>query len=150
NALMHSSEGPACDGAAGVRSNAAPVTGAAPFTGNEPGAAPMEAAGAAPFTGGKAGSFRWGAARPGSGAGNAACAKPGPAWTVTTATVSGTIRRRMIKMVSPARSKGRQRLPDGRTVSDRAFYDSCRPLTTRGIWQQRGVEPRRTPIIALI
>jgi hypothetical protein len=30
------------------------------------------------------------------------------------------------------------------------FYDSCLPLTTRGIWQQRGVAPRLMPIIALI
>src|SRR3979411_554377 len=30
------------------------------------------------------------------------------------------------------------------------FYDSCLPLTTRGIWQQRGVAPRRMPRIALI
>ena len=35
-----------------------------------------------------------------------------------------------------------QRLPDRRAISDRAFYDSCRSLTTRGIWQQRGVGPR--------
>ena len=35
-----------------------------------------------------------------------------------------------------------QRLPDRRAISNRAFYDSCRLLTTRGIWQQRGVGPR--------
>jgi len=36
---------------AGPRSNAVPVTGAAPVTGNELGAPPTDAAGARPFTG---------------------------------------------------------------------------------------------------
>jgi hypothetical protein len=66
----------------------------------------MDAAGARPFTGGNAESLAGAAARPGSGAGNALCAKLCPAWAITTATVSGAIKRRMIKAVSPARSIG--------------------------------------------
>jgi hypothetical protein len=59
NPFMHSSGGPACDGGAGPRSNAEPVIGAAPLTGNELEGG-SEAAGAAPFTGGNAGSFLMG------------------------------------------------------------------------------------------
>ncbi len=52
NPFMQSSAGPACEGGAGPRSNAEPVIGAAPCTGNELGAAPTEGVGAVPFTGG--------------------------------------------------------------------------------------------------
>ena len=77
----------------------------------------MDAAGARPFTGGNAESLAGAAALPGSGAGNALCAKLCPAWAITTATVSGAIKRRMIKAVSPARSIG----PDTRLLNRRAI-----------------------------
>src|SRR5580693_3755581 len=54
----------------------------------------------------------------------------------------------MIKAVPPARSNG---LPNVFPTAARfslGFYDSCRPLTTRGIWRQRGVGPRLASIIA--
>src|SRR5204862_8021234 len=98
---MRASEGPCCDAGAAERSNAEPVSGAAPFAGNELGAAPTEALGAAPFTGGNTESFLTGA-WPGRGAGNAPCAQAGPEWTAIDAAVSGTIRPRTIKAVSPA------------------------------------------------
>ena len=47
--------------------------------------------------------FRGDKARP---AANAPCANAYPAWMVTAATVNGTMRRRIIKGVSPARSSG--------------------------------------------
>jgi hypothetical protein len=72
NPLMHSSDGPPCDGGAGGRPNAEPVRGAAPAVGNAPGAL-MTAAVTAPLTGGKAGSLAGNDAL-GSGAGNAPCA----------------------------------------------------------------------------
>ena len=145
--FMQSSGGPpACEGGAGPRSNAAPESGAAPVDGNATGA-PPRAAGAAPFTGGN-GEALLGAAWPGSGAGNAPCAKPWPAWQVTRATVSGTIKRRMIKAVPPARSNG-PNVFRSKSDFEWAFYDSCRLSTTRRFWQQRGVEPRRTAIIAV-
>ena len=49
---------------------------------------------------------------------------------VTTATVSGTIKRRIIKAVPPARSRRVPRRPN-EAICDRTFYDSCRGLTTR-------------------
>jgi len=67
-----------------------------------------EALGAAPLTGGKAGSFAIGRACcwPGSGAGNPPCASAECAWAARAANVSGTIKRWIIKAVSPARSRG--------------------------------------------
>src|SRR5258708_38943379 len=56
NPFMQSSEGPACEGGAGPRSNAEPVIGAAPCAGNELGAA-TEAAGAGPFHEGEGGTL---------------------------------------------------------------------------------------------
>jgi hypothetical protein len=66
NPLMHSSDGPPCNGGAGGRSNAEPGRGAAPAEGNALGA-PMTAAVTTPLTGGKAGLLA-GNDAPGSGA----------------------------------------------------------------------------------
>jgi hypothetical protein len=116
--------------------------GLAPFTGGNAGSL---AVALAPLTGGKAGSFAGAAAWPGNGAGNAPCARAEPADAESTASVSGTIKRLIIKAVSPARSNG---LRVSRTVScTKRFYDSCRPLTTRRIWQQRGAAPHFGPNI---
>src|SRR5439155_10132837 len=78
NPFMQASDGPA-DGGAGPRSNTEPpATGAAPLLGKAEGV-PMDAAGAAPFTGGNGDALLAGAAAwPGSGAGNAPCAKAWP------------------------------------------------------------------------
>ena len=91
------------------------MIGAAPPEGNaEAGALPTEAMGLEPFTGGNAGSlavarepltggnagsFAGAAAWPGNGAGNAPCAKAEPADAESTASVSGTIKRLIIKAV---------------------------------------------------
>jgi hypothetical protein len=84
-------------------------TGAEPCDGNGDGA-PTDADGAAPFTGGNgeapAGAALW----LGNGAGNEPCANTWPAWRLTTAAVNGTIRRRIIKGCSPARSGKPQRV----------------------------------------
>src|SRR6185437_1255982 len=113
-----------------------PIIGAAPPEGNgDAGALPTDAMGLAPLTGGNAGSFAGAAACPGSGAGNPPCASAEPAVAESTASVSGTIKRLIIKAVSPARSNG------PRVSCTKRFYDSCRPLTTRRIWQQRGAAP---------
>src|SRR5215831_15474122 len=128
--FMQASEGPppAWVGGAGAKPLGA-ATGAAPALGNGEapgGGAPTEALGAAPFTGGNAGSLagaRWAAPLTGgnagsfaitpprgcwfgNGAGNAPCASACPPWTASTAIVIGTIRRWIIKSVSPASSKG--------------------------------------------
>src|ERR1700682_2347774 len=58
NPFMQASDGPP-DGGAGPRSNAEPVTGAAPVDGKADGEAPMAALGVAPLTGGNAGSLGW-------------------------------------------------------------------------------------------
>src|SRR6266702_8067201 len=114
---MHASAAPPGGGAAGAPPNAEPpAIGAAPLVGKALGR-PIEAVGAAPVTGGNTESLCW---TPwlGSGAGNVPCAKAWPAPKmaprvvaprVMTTAVSGTIRRRMIKGVSPARP---QRLPN--------------------------------------
>ena len=91
------------------------MIGAAPPEGNaEAGALPTEAMGLAPFTGGNAGSlavarepvtggnagsFAGAATWPGNGAGNAPCATAEPADAESTARVSGTIKRLIIKAV---------------------------------------------------
>ena len=85
------------------------MSGAAPPEGNgEAGAVPIEAIGLAPltggnagslWTGGNAGSFAGAAAWPGSGAGNAPCASAELAVAESTASVSGTIKRLIIKAV---------------------------------------------------
>ena len=87
---MQSSLGPAWVGGAaiGVFPNGDPPT---PGNALGEGAAPKDGAGAAPFTGGNAGSLA-APAFPGSGAGKELCAETWPAWNVTTATASGTIR----------------------------------------------------------
>src|SRR4051794_22714229 len=80
---------------------APPITGATPALGKGEAAAGfrIEAVGAEPLTGGNAGSLAGGAAAgagaacPGSGAGNAPCARTAPAGTDSARSVSGTIRR---------------------------------------------------------
>src|SRR5215475_16167431 len=86
----------------------APPNGAAPCDGNGLAAAPPaggngEACAGAPLTGGNGEELAGCADWFGSGAGNAPCAPACPACRTATATVSGAIRRRMIKGVSPAR-----------------------------------------------
>jgi len=80
------------------------VNGEAAAGGNAPaeGGAPTEGAGAAPLTGGNGELL---AVCPGSGAGNAPCAKPAPASSKTIAMVSGAIRRRIIKPVPSTSSR---------------------------------------------
>jgi len=92
---------PCCVGGAGENAPGPPASGAAPAEGNgEAGAAPIEACGAAPLTGGKAGSLAGGlAAWPGSGAGNAPCASAEDEPAASRASVSGTIKRLIIKAV---------------------------------------------------
>src|SRR5579859_6955103 len=145
--FMQASAGPPAwlGGAGGANEPGPPAIGAAPADGNgeAAGGAPMEARGAIPLTGGKAGSLAGAAVWPGRGAGNAPCANAEPTVAKSTASVSGTIKRWVIKAVSPARFNAREG-PD----PVRSFYDSCRPLTTRGIWQQRGAEPHLRPIFA--
>src|SRR4051794_11769512 len=93
---------PAADDGGGGAPIPPPAIGAAPLVKAEGG--PTVAAGA-PLTGGNGEALLAGAAWPlGNGAGNAPCAKACPAARVAAATVSGTIRRRIIKGVSPARS----------------------------------------------
>src|SRR5262249_39111163 len=79
-----------------------PAIGAAPAEGNGE-AAPVEACGAEPLTGGKgdppAGG---GAGRPGSGAGEPPRASAGGEPAASRTSVSGTIKRLIIKAVSPA------------------------------------------------
>src|SRR4051795_512803 len=135
---MQASEGPAPpEGGCGP---------APPKPGPETGAAPLVKAES--FAGGEA---KGGAACPlGSGAGKAPCAKATPAWRVTAAAVTaakilGTMKRRIIKGVSPARSSGALRV-EARPIA--AFYDCWMPLTTRRIGQQRGVGPHRRRIFA--
>jgi hypothetical protein len=72
--------------------------GVLPKDGAMGGALPKAVGGAAPFTGGKAGSLAV-PALPGSGAGNAPCAKTCPAWNVTAATISGAISWRIINAI---------------------------------------------------
>ena len=139
--FMHfSAPPPPCGGPAG-RSNADPEIGAAPLVGNDEGGAPTVAPGAPPLTGGN-GEALLGAC-PGSGAGNAPCAPAWPAWTDMMASANGTSKRRMIKVVSPARCNGRSPTssPIEAQCSGGPFYDSCLCLTTRGIWQERGAAP---------
>src|ERR1700761_1394275 len=135
---------PAWRGGAGCEKPAGPpIIGAAPPEGNgDAGAAPTDAIGLAPLTGGNAGSFAGAAACPGNGAGNAPCASAEPAVAESTASVSGTIKRLIINAISPARSSG------PRVSCTQRFYDSCRPLTTRRIGQQRGAVPHFRPIFA--
>ena len=142
NSFMHFSPPPPAGGPAAGRSNADPAIGAAPLVGNEDGGAPMVAVGAAPLTGGNGEAF---GAWPGNGAGKLPCAPAGPAWRATTASVSGTSNRRMFKAVSPARSMVPPPVLQRSTTQAQfpvgAFYESCRPLTTRRIWQQHGAVP---------
>ena len=107
-----------------------------------------------PLTGGKAGSFAGGwFICPGSGAGNAPCAAARSAEAAReakTASVSGTIKRRMIKAVSPAEPNVPTCfLMQARMCQMVTFYDSCLALTTRGIWQERGAAPHLWPIFCL-
>src|SRR5262249_2145296 len=75
-----------------------PIIGAAPPEGKgDAGALPTEAVGLAPLTGGNAGSFAGAADWPGNGAGNAPCASAELAVAESTASVSGTIKRLIIK-----------------------------------------------------
>src|SRR5262249_52517540 len=116
--FMQAADGPPppCVGGAGANDAGLPASGAAPPDGNgEAGGAPTSADALAPLTGGDAGAVAippdWldiGAAWLGSGAGNAPCASADPAWkeTAKAASVSGTIKRWIIKAVSPARSNG--------------------------------------------
>src|ERR1700748_2193943 len=60
---------------------------------------------------------------------------------------SGTIKRRTIKAAPLASSNDPSVFPM-KDDSDGAIYDSCLHLTTRGIWQERGVGPLRRPKIA--
>src|SRR3984957_706423 len=103
------------------------------------GALPKAGVGAPPFTGGNAGSLA-APALPGSGAGNAPCAETCPAWNVTTATASGTINWRIIKAIPSGMQTSSRQESDSVWV----FYDCCQWLTTRGIGQERGAQPRLT------
>ncbi|MDE2331058.1 MAG: hypothetical protein KGK16_09780, partial [Bradyrhizobium sp.] len=47
-------------------------------------------------------------------------------------------------MTSIGKSNDPQRLFDEKSDSDGVIYDSRLPLTTRGIWQQRGAGSRRS------
>src|ERR1700722_6851795 len=99
--FMHSSGGRPCVG--GAAKGDAPAPGKDAGAGALPkadagGGLPKADEGAAPLTGGKAGSFAV-PALPGSGAGNAPCAKTCPALNVTTATTNGAINWRIIKAV---------------------------------------------------
>src|SRR5204863_6065907 len=135
----------------------APCMGAPPCDGNGLAAAAAppaggngEACAGAPLTGGNGEELAGCADWFGSGAGNAPCAPASPAWRATTATVSGVIRRRMIKGMSPARSRGAP-TSSGQNDSDRAaFYDPWRALTTHGIGQQRGTGPQYLPRILIL
>src|ERR1700761_5453252 len=99
---MHSSGGPPCVGGAAKGEAPAPGkdagAGALPKADDAAGGAPKALEGAAPLTGGKAGSLKV-PALPGSGAGNAPCAKTCPALNATTATTNGAINWRIIKAV---------------------------------------------------
>src|SRR3984957_2311074 len=97
--FMHSSGGPPWVG--GAAKGDAPAdgkdagAGALPKAEDAGGGAPKAPDGAAPLTGGKAGSFAV-PALPGSGAGNAPCAKTCPALNVTTAATRGAINWRIM------------------------------------------------------
>jgi hypothetical protein len=162
---MHSSGGPPWVG--GAAKGEAPALGKDAGAGALPkadagGGAPKALDGAAPLTGGKAGSFTV-PTLPGSGAGNAPCARTCPALNVTAATAAktadlkiqrckrltgvagtacelrkantgGAINGRIIKAVpSGLQASSRQENDSGS-----AFYDCCKRLTTRGMGQERG------------
>src|ERR1700757_3900440 len=132
--------GPGAPGG-GPNPPAPPITGATPALGNgdPPVGAPIEAVGAAPLPGGNAGSLAGGAACPGSGAGNAPCANAAHVGTDSARSVSGTIRRCIIKASSLRQGPQAHEcseIPKGRSDSPvRLFYDSCRALTTRRLGQ---------------
>src|SRR5271168_4766466 len=133
---MHSSGGPPCVGGAAKGDAPAPgkdaAAGALPKA-EDGGGLPKAPEGAAPLTGGKAGSFAL-PALPGSGAGNAPCAKTWPALNVTTATNSGAMNWRIIKAVPSGLQASSRQESDSSSV----FYDCCKRLTTRGMGRERG------------